>query len=68
MSNILKVKIGNEWVSIPALIGPIGPQGARGMGISSIDKTDSSGLVDTYTITYDLADADIELAKIVVNN
>ena len=53
MSNILKVKIGNEWISIPALIGPMGPQGARGMGISSIDKTDSSGLVDTYTITYE---------------
>lgn len=38
--------------------GPIGPEGHRGIqgetgnGISSIIKTSTSGLVDTYTITY----------------
>ena len=34
------------------LTGPIGPIGATGNGIASITKTGSSGLVDTYTITY----------------
>lgn len=53
MSNILRVKIGDEWVSIPALIGPTGPRGVRGYGIASITKTGTEGLVDTYTITYD---------------
>ena len=52
MSNILSVKIGDEWVSIPALIGPTGPRGYRGYGVTSIEKTGTSGLVDTYTITY----------------
>ena len=32
--------------------GETGPQGPRGNGISSIEKTSTSGLVDTYTITY----------------
>lgn len=33
-------------------IGPTGPTGATGNGIASITKTGTSGLVDTYTITY----------------
>ena len=33
-------------------VGPQGPQGEDGNGISSIDKTSSEGLVDTYTITF----------------
>ena len=32
--------------------GPQGPTGATGNGIASIVKTGTSGLVDTYTITY----------------
>ena len=32
--------------------GPQGPQGPTGNGIASIVKTGTSGLVDTYTITY----------------
>ena len=32
--------------------GPQGPTGATGNGIESIIKTGTSGLVDTYTITY----------------
>lgn len=32
--------------------GPTGPTGATGNGIQSIAKTGTSGLVDTYTITY----------------
>lgn len=34
----------------PVRIGPV--QGAAGRGITSIAKTDTTGLVDTYTITY----------------
>jgi|GEM_PF-1959403 len=33
-------------------VGPQGPQGEDGNGISSIDKTSTEGLVDTYTITF----------------
>ena len=33
-------------------IGQQGPQGATGNGIANIQKTSSSGLIDTYTITY----------------
>ena len=32
--------------------GNVGPTGLTGNGISSIEKTSTSGLVDTYTITY----------------
>ena len=32
--------------------GDNGQAGAQGVGIASIDKTSTSGLVDTYTITY----------------
>ena len=32
--------------------GPTGPTGATGNGISSVTKTGTSGLVDTYTITF----------------
>lgn len=37
----------NSWLSLGTL------QGADGNGITSIAKTSTSGLVDTYTITYD---------------
>lgn len=33
-------------------VGPMGPRGYTGNGIESIEKTGTSGLVDTYTITY----------------
>lgn len=42
-----------------SLAGPQGPQGIQGetgetgVGITSIEKTGTSGLVDTYTITFD---------------
>ena len=32
--------------------GPQGEQGPAGRGIQSIEKTDTQGLIDTYTITY----------------
>ena len=44
-----------NFVLQPGLQGETGPQGetgATGNGISSITKTSTSGLVDTYTITY----------------
>ena len=34
------------------VVGPQGVQGPAGKGITSIAKTGTSGLVDTYTITY----------------
>ena len=40
-------------VNIKGEPGAIGPQGAAGTGIASIEKTSTSGVVDTYTITYD---------------
>ena len=49
MTDILKLKVNNEWVAIPALKGDTG---ATGNGILKIEKTSTSGLVDTYTITY----------------
>ena len=36
----------------------VGDDGADGNGIASIEKTSTSGLVDTYTITYDNGDTD----------
>ena len=44
--DILKVKLNGEWVPVPAIVGP------RGIGIQSITKTSTSGIVDTYTITF----------------
>ena len=44
--DILKVKVNNEWVAIPSITGP------RGIGIQSITKTNTQGLVDTYTILF----------------
>ena len=38
--------------------GPQGIQGPTGVGIASIEKTGTSGLVDTYTITYTDGDTD----------
>lgn len=32
--------------------GNVGPTGLTGNGISTVEKTSTSGLVDTYTITY----------------
>jgi hypothetical protein len=42
--------------------GDTGEQGIDGVGISSIEKTSSAGLVDTYTITFD--DGDTETFEI----
>lgn len=36
----------------PGIQGEVGPQGQTGNGISSIEKTNSEGLIDTYTITF----------------
>jgi len=44
--DILKVKVNNEWVAIPSITGQ------RGIGIQSITKTNTQGLVDTYTILF----------------
>lgn len=42
--SILKIKdANNNFVDVPSI---------KGRGISSIQKTSTSGLVDTYTITY----------------
>ncbi len=41
---------GEQGIQGPT--GPQGPTGATGNGITSITKTSTSGLVDTYTITY----------------
>lgn len=49
---------------IQGIQGEQGPQGEQGIqgetgnGIASIDKTSTSGLVDTYTITYTNGDSD----------
>ena len=50
---------GNWWiggtdtgVSAYGQPGPEGPEGPAGRGIQSIEKTDSQGLIDIYTITY----------------
>lgn len=42
----------NTWASQGILKGDPGADGADGNGIASITKTATSGLVDTYTITY----------------
>lgn len=42
----------NTWASQGILKGDPGADGADGKGITSIAKTATSGLVDTYTITY----------------
>ena len=40
------------------VVGADGSDGSDGVGIASISKTSSSGLVDTYTITYTDGDTD----------
>ena len=55
MAYILNAKVNGQWVGIPAIQGEqgeTGQTGATGNGIVSTTKTGSSGLVDTYTITY----------------
>ena len=48
----------NGFCSCKGSEGPVGPQGEQGIqgeignGISSITKSDTNGLIDTYTITY----------------
>lgn len=64
---VLKVKVNGEWQEIPAIVGPAGPQGIpgaqgdpgeqgiqgeAGKGIFSFEKTGTSGLTDTYRMTY----------------
>ena len=44
--DILKLKVNGEWVGVPAL------QGETGVGIVSITKISTEGLVDTYRILY----------------
>lgn len=44
--------IGGEIVGLRGLQGEQGEQGETGVGIQSVAKTSSSGLVDTYTITF----------------
>ena len=49
MASMLKIRDENgNIIDIPALRGK---QGDKGVGIQSIDKTSTNGLVDTYTIT-----------------
>ena len=40
------------WASVKGPQGPQGETGATGNGIASVEKTGTSGLVDTYTITF----------------
>lgn len=49
---------GTDTDPIFHLYIPSAPQGATGNGIVSISKTSTSGLVDTYTITYTNGDTD----------
>ena len=48
---------GSVWINIGSLQGPQGVQGIQGVqgtqgnGIASVVKTDTTGLVDTYTVT-----------------
>lgn len=61
MAYILNAKVNGEWVGIPAIQGEqgeTGQTGATGNGIVSIEKTGTSGLVDTYTVTYTNGDTD----------
>ena len=44
--------LGGQVVGMRGLQGEQGEQGETGVGIASVTKTSSSGLVDTYTITY----------------
>ena len=44
--------VGTEAEWLASLKGATGATGAAGRGITSIVKTASSGVVDTYTITY----------------
>src|SRR5574344_1630155 len=47
---ILKVRnASGTFVDIPAIVGP---KGDTGISISTITKTATSGLTDTYTITF----------------
>ena len=46
------VNTGVKAEGIDGEDGEAGPQGETGNGIESITKTDSTGLVDTYTISY----------------
>lgn len=44
---VFKYRLPNgQWVSIPVI------RGQKGVGIENISKTNTEGLVDTYTITY----------------
>ena len=47
---VKKVKFDEQVIKIIACSGS---KGEKGTGISSVEKTSTSGLVDTYTITYD---------------
>ena len=42
----------NELVLEMNGIGPMGPPGIQGNGIARIEKTSTSGIVDTYTIFF----------------
>ena len=42
----------NNWVNVGNIQGPKGEKGDTGNGIVDIKKTSTSGLIDTYTITY----------------
>lgn len=54
----VSIKVNGTWTELPALqgsqgeTGATGQTGATGKGITSITKTATNGLVDTYTITY----------------
>lgn len=50
---------GSESDFLESLQGPPGQKGDTGNGITSIIKTNTSGLIDTYTITYTNGETDI---------
>ena len=55
-TEVLEGELSTGGLIIGAQIGQRGPQGETGNGIASIIKTSTSGLVDTYTITFDNGD------------
>lgn len=52
-SNASVTNSGTEYDAILDFVIPRGDTGEKGNGITSIEKTSSSGIIDTYTITYD---------------
>ena len=57
-TELLEGQIITNGIVVGGMIGQRGAKGDTGNGISSTSKTSTSGLVDTYTITYTNGDTD----------